>query len=80
MSTKASLKHGENFHFYEECLDQQNVFLCLRDSNPQSALYVTVTIDGSYKEVTLQIPRIIWNSIVEIGQLPVESEEPAHDV
>jgi hypothetical protein len=32
MSTKSSLAHGENFHFYEECFDDQHVYLELENT------------------------------------------------
>ena len=27
MSTKVSVAYGDNFHFYQECLDEENVHL-----------------------------------------------------
>jgi hypothetical protein len=32
MSTKSSLAHGENFHFYQECFDDQHVYLELENT------------------------------------------------
>lgn len=32
MSTKSSLAHGKNFHFYNECFDDQNLYLELENA------------------------------------------------
>lgn len=64
MSTKASLKYGDNFNFYEECFEQDgSVYLQLDEAEVElSTDYKTKKVN-----VVLKIPLDIWNKIVEIG-------------
>jgi len=60
MSTKCTIKHGDDFHFYHECFDDSNVYLQLDKGE----------IELSGREVTLVIPKAIWAIIREAE--PVE--------
>lgn len=53
MSTKATIRHGENFHFYEECFDDARVYLSLEDS------YFEAYPD----RVVVAIPLDVWEGI-----------------
>lgn len=53
MSTKATLVHGDNFHFYSECFDYDNVYVELENCK------FTVTNNL----VTVAIPLEIWEKI-----------------
>lgn len=53
MSTKSSIAYGDNFHFYKECFDEENVYLEL-DS---------VEFNASNNQVTVTIPVAIWEVI-----------------
>jgi hypothetical protein len=55
MSTKCTIKYGDDFHFYNECFDDGNVYLELDNAE--------VEISG--REVTLVIPKAIWAVIRE---------------
>jgi hypothetical protein len=56
MSTKASLAHGEGFHFYNEIFDEQHVYLELRKAEFE------VTQD----HVMVRIPLEVWITIQRI--------------
>lgn len=53
MSTKATIAHGKNFHFYHEALDDRYVYLELED----------VPFEASYNRVMVPIPTHIWEVI-----------------
>ena len=57
MSTKCSLSYGENFHLYNECLDDDNVYLRLTKPAFQ------VDCDN----LTVTIPIHIWETIRHHG-------------
>ena len=71
MSTKCTIDHGPDnyykkktpdgvdYHFYHECMDDDNVYLQLR--NP-----VFFELDKDY--VTLSIPGKLWNHLVRLGE------------
>lgn len=66
MSTKSSLAHGENFHFYEECFDDQNVYLELENTEFE----VFQTQRPNTKEfsgrVMVRIPLETWITIQQV--------------
>ncbi len=54
MSTKVTLSHGGNYHFYEEMFDRSNVYLRMEGHEYE------VTND----KVTIQIPIEVWRNIL----------------
>lgn len=54
MSTKVTLSHGRNYHFYEEMFDRSNVYLRMEGHEYE------VTND----KVTIQIPIEVWRNIL----------------
>lgn len=57
MSTKATIAHGRDFHFYHESLDEDNVYLELEN----------VEFEASYRRVMVRIPVDIWEVIRHTG-------------
>jgi hypothetical protein len=53
MSTKSTVAYGPNFHFYQEVLDENFIYLRLEG----------VQFEASYNEVTVPIPVHIWEVI-----------------
>ncbi|MFM1841966.1 MAG: hypothetical protein RLZZ490_702, partial [Cyanobacteriota bacterium] len=53
MSTKSTVAYGPNFHFYQEALDDNFIYLRLEG----------VQFEASYNEVTVPIPVHIWEVI-----------------
>lgn len=60
MSTKATITHDDNFHFYEECFDENNVYLQLDNA---TNFTVESTNYGNY--VTVSVSTEILNKICE---------------
>ena len=61
MSTKASISHSDKHHFYEECLDNNNVYLEV--NNPPGVELSHRDLSGV--TATLIIPIEIWRQVVE---------------
>jgi hypothetical protein len=57
MSTKSTIAHGRDFHFYHEALDEDNVYLELEN----------VEFEASYRRVMVKIPIDIWEVIRHTG-------------
>jgi hypothetical protein len=57
MSTKATITHGENFHFYREIFDHDHVYLQLD----------TTHFEAGYGRVMIPIPIHIWETIRHLG-------------
>jgi hypothetical protein len=57
MSTKCTIAHGENFHFYHEVLDDDHVYLELD----------TTHFEAGYGRVMVPIPIHIWETIRHLG-------------
>jgi hypothetical protein len=57
MSTKATIAHGDNFHFYHEALDDDRVYLELE----------TTQFEAGYGRVMIPIPIHIWEPIRHLG-------------
>ena len=69
MSTKCTLAHDKEFHLYEECFEQDNVYLRL-DDGAWSASLETSVVDWRYGESTrprlhLKMDVTLWRKIVE---------------
>lgn len=60
MSTKCTIKYGDGFHFYDECFDDDNVYLQLDEAD----------VEMYGRQVTLAIPKAVWAVIRESA--PVE--------
>ena len=58
MSTKASIAYGDGFHFYQECLDEDNVYLELEK----------VSFVATENSVMVQIPMHVWKTIAAKGK------------
>lgn len=59
MSTKCSLAYGDTFHLYQECFDQDNVYLELEG----------VEFEAATERVMVSIPIAIWETIREYSIL-----------
>jgi hypothetical protein len=57
MSTKATLSHGDHFHFYLEVLDDANVYLELENAE----------FEASQHSVMVRIPMDVWISMHGVG-------------
>ncbi len=57
MSTKATLSHGDHFHFYLEVLDDANVYLELENAE----------FEVSQHSVMVRIPMDVWVSMHGVG-------------
>ncbi len=57
MSTKATIAHGDHFHFYHEVPDDDHVYLELN----------TTHFEAGYGRVILPIPIHIWEVIRHLG-------------
>ena len=53
MSTKSSIAHGPNFHFYHEAFEQDTVYLELEQA----------FFEASPDKVTVAIPVVVWEVI-----------------
>ena len=53
MSTKSTIAHGRNFHFYHEALDEDYVYLELEGTK----------FEASYDRVMMPIPIHVWEVI-----------------
>jgi hypothetical protein len=62
MSTKSTIAHGTNFHFYHEALDDDYVYLRLEG----------VDYEVSYGRITVPIPIHIWETIRHLGEAQLE--------
>lgn len=62
MSTKCTIKYGNDFHFYNECFDEDNVYLRLDKAD----------IEQYGETVTMIIPKAIWAIIRESAEVNLE--------
>lgn len=53
MSTKITLAHGKDFHFYKECMDEDHLYLQLE----------TTHYEAGYGRVMVEIPVHVWEVI-----------------
>lgn len=53
MSTKSTIAHGDNFHFYHKAFDEESVYLRLEGTE----------FEATSKEITVQIPMDVWEVI-----------------
>lgn len=60
MSTKITVKHGPQYHVYEECLDEGHIYLKLDGMQFVAASAVEFEFPPS---VTVQIPRPIAEAL-----------------
>lgn len=58
MSTKCSVAYGDNFHLYNECFDDSNIYLELDSTD----------YEVSYGRVIVKIPNHIWEVIRRRGE------------
>jgi hypothetical protein len=57
MAVKATLAYGKNFHFYQEALDNNFVYLELEDA----------PYDIGYRRIMIAIPIDVWETIRGLG-------------
>jgi hypothetical protein len=57
MSTKSTIAHSNNFHFYHECFDDNHVYLELEG----------MEFEAGYNRVMVSIPIHIWETIRHLG-------------
>jgi hypothetical protein len=57
MSTRATIAHGKNFHFYHEVFDDNHVYL------EQEGM----EFEAGYQRVMVSIPIHIWETIRHLG-------------
>lgn len=69
MSTKCTIAHGENFHFYHEALDDDHVYLELE----------TTHFEAGYRRVMLPIPIHIWETIRHLGGAQLDLADKQDD-
>jgi hypothetical protein len=69
MSTKCTIAHGENFHFYHEALDDDHVYLELE----------TTHFEAGYGRVMLPIPIHIWEAIRHLGGAEMDLADKQDD-
>jgi hypothetical protein len=69
MSTKCTISHGEDFHFYHEVLDDDHVYLELD----------TTHFEAGYGRVMLPIPIHIWETIRHLGGARLDLVDKADD-
>jgi len=69
MSTRCTISHSDDFHLYQECFEQDNVYLNL-DSGDWSALLETAAVD--WRDGESAKPRLhvrmnvtLWRRIIE---------------
>ena len=55
MSTKVTLSHGQNYHFYEEIFDRSNVYLQIEGYE----------YEVRNDKVMVQVPIEVWRKILE---------------
>jgi len=65
MSTKATIAHGDQFHFYHEVLDDDHVYLELK----------TTQFEAGYGRVMIPIPIHIWEVIRHLGDARLDLVE-----
>lgn len=86
MSTRCSIAYSDDFHLYQECFENDNVYLRL-DSGDWSASLETSTIDwrdgdSTRPQLHLKIDVTMWRQIVEgwmksgWGQNPEDDHKP----
>jgi len=75
MSTKASISYGDRHHFYEECLDNNNVYLEV--NKPPGIELSHRDFDGT--TATIIIPIEIWRQVVEDWLESAWGKSPEHD-
>ena len=69
MSTRCTIGYDDNFHLYQECFEQDNVYLKL-DKGDWSASIETAVIDWRdgdtmYPQLHVKIDVSLWRKIVE---------------
>ncbi len=57
MSTKCTIAHGDSFHFYREVMDDDHVYLEMKD----------VQFEASHGRVMVPIPIHVWEAIRHLG-------------
>lgn len=83
MSTRCTIAYDDDFHLYEECLDRDNVYLCLDGSGWEASL-ATNMIDWDDENkgrpcVRLKINIDLWRKIAEGWQESSWAKHPEYD-
>lgn len=59
MSTKVTITHGDTFHLYEECYENDHVWLQIEKTT------IEVWANDSNNAVTIAIPVKVWRKMVQ---------------
>lgn len=83
MSTRCTIVHDKEFHLYQECFEQDNVYLQL-DSGNWSASLETSAVDWRYgnhsnPQLHVKIDVEIWRKIVEGWMVSHWGRHPEED-
>ena len=62
MTMKTTLAYGKNFHFYQEALNSNYVYLELED----------VPYDAGYRRIMIAIPIDVWQVVRTLGEASLE--------
>ena len=62
MSTKSTIAHGKDFHFYRECMDEDNVYLELEGESLKE-------FEVSNGHIMVAVPAEIWLTIRQSGDI-----------
>ena len=75
MSTKCSIGYGDDFHLYEECFDQDKIYIELNGDQHD----LEVEFLGKNKSFTVAIDITTWRKIVESWNKSHWSSHPERD-
>ena len=83
MSTRCSLAYSDDFHLYQECFENDNVYLRL-DSGDWSASLETATIDwrdgdSTRPQLHIRMNVTMWRKIVEGWEQTQWAQNPDQD-
>lgn len=69
MSTKCSLAYGDTFHLYQECFDEDNVYLELEG----------IEYEATSERVMVSVPVAIWETIREYSILDLSHADKSDE-
>jgi hypothetical protein len=83
MSTRCTISYNDDYHLYQECFENDNVYLRL-DSGDWSASLETESIDwrdGDYKrpQLAIRMNVTMWRKIVEGWIASQWAQDPSRD-
>ena len=83
MSTRCTISYDDNHHLYQECFENDNVYLTL-DGDGWQAGITTATVDwrdgdSTSPSINLQIDVTLWRKIVEGWMVSQWGQHPEDD-